>query len=152
MNNVNIPIIRTKLVKDYDIELTSNKIFGIEESDIIFDKLIGGSTVEKVAVICLDSNNKAINASITNIGTEKKVDIVPAEIFRIALLSNASSIIICHNHPSGDLKPSSYDFEITKKIGYVGSILGIKLIDSLIIGDNCECLSIRSEINRIGAI
>lgn len=152
MNNINIPIVRTKLVKDYDIELISNKIFGIEEADIIFDKLIGGSTLEKVAILCLDSNNKVINASITNIGTDKKVEIVPAEMFRIALLANASSIIICHNHPSGYLKPSSYDIEITKKIGYIGSILGIKLIDSLIIGDNGECLSIRSEINRIGVV
>ena len=73
-------------------------------------------------------------------------------MFRVALLSNASSIIICHNHPSGDLKPSPYDIEITKKIGYVGSILGIRLMDSLIIGDNGQCLSIRREINRNGEV
>lgn len=152
MNNTKLPIVRTKLVKEYDIELTADKIFGIEGAETIFDKLIGGATLEKVAIICLDSNNKAINASITNIGTDKKVDIVPAEIFRVALLSNASSIIICHNHPSGDLKPSPYDIEITKKIGYVGSILGIRLIDSLIIGDNGQCLSIRREINRSGEV
>lgn len=152
MNNTELPIVRTKLVKEYDIELSKDKVFGIEGAESIFNKLIGGSTLEKVAVICLDSSNKAVNAAITNIGTDKKVDIVPAEIFRIALLSNASSIIICHNHPTGDLKPSPYDIEITKKIGYVGLILGIRLVDSLVIGDNGQCLSIRSEINRNGEV
>lgn len=152
MENVRIPIVRTKLVKEYDINLYKDKVFGIEGADEIFEKLIGGSTVEKVALICLDSNNKVINAAITNIGTNNKVDIVPSELFRIAILSNACSIIICHNHPSGELKPSNYDIEITKKIGYIGSILGIKLIDSLIIGDNGACYSIRSEVNKNGDV
>lgn len=134
MNNINIPIVRTKLVKDYDIELTRNKIFGIEEADIIFDKLIGGSTVEKVAILCLDSNNKVINASITNIGTDKKVDIVPSEMFRIALLSNASSIIICHNHPSGDLLPSKADTMMTDRMNKLCELMGIPLIDHVIVG------------------
>ncbi|WP_162926502.1 JAB domain-containing protein [Clostridium novyi] len=147
-----IPVIRTKLVKEYDINLYENKVFGIEGAEAIFKKLIGESTLEKVALVCLDSSNKVINAAITSIGTDNKVYVVPSELFRIALLSNASSIIICHNHPTGELKPSNYDIEITRKIGYVGSILGIKLIDSLIIGDGGECLSIRSEINKKGRI
>ena len=149
---LNIPIVRTKLVKEYDIMFHKDKIFGIEGADEIFDRLIGGSTLEKVAIICLDSNNKVINAAVTNVGTDKRVEIVPSELFRIAILSNANSIVICHNHPSGELKPSPYDVEITKKIGYVGSILGIKLIDSLILGDNGKCLSIRSELNKNGAL
>lgn len=148
----NIPIVRTKLVKEYDITFNKNKVFGIEGADKIFDELIGGSTLEKVAVICLDSNNNIINAAVTNIGTDTTVKIVPSELFRIAILSNANSIIICHNHPTGDLKPSQYDINITKKIGYVASILGIKLIDSLILGDNGKYLSIRSELNKNGAL
>lgn len=144
-----IPVVRTKLIKEYDIELFNNKVFGIEGSEEIFYKLIGGSTLEKVAMICLNSNNNVINVSITNIGTNSKVDIVPSELFRIAILSNANSIIICHNHPSGELKPSPYDIEMTKRIGYIGSLLNIKLIDSLIIGNEEKCYSIRSEINKM---
>lgn len=151
MITLKIPIVRTKLVKEYDINFETEKVFGVEGAQEIFEKLIGGSTLEKVAIICLDTNNKVINAAVTNIGTDKKVDIVPSELFRVAMLSNANSIIICHNHPSGDLKPSPYDIEITKKIGYVGAMIGIKLIDSLIIGDDGACFSIRSEINRNGA-
>jgi DNA repair protein RadC len=150
--SVEIPVVRTKLVKEYDITFYNDKVFGVEGAENIFEKLIGGSTLEKVAVICLDSTNKVINAAITNIGTDKKVDIVLSELFRVAILSNSNSIIIGHNHPSGDLKPSPYDIEITKRIGYVGSILGIKLIDSLILGDDGMCLSIRSEIKKTGAL
>lgn len=148
----NIPIVRTRLIKEHDIVFNNNKVFGIEGADEIFEKLIGGSTLEKVAVICLDSSNRVINAAVTNVGTDKTVEIVPSELFRIAILSNANSIIICHNHPSGDIKPSSYDIEITKKIGYIGSILGIRLIDSLILGDDANCLSIRSELNKCGEV
>lgn len=144
-----IPVVRTKLVKEYDMELHGDKIFGIEGSEEIFYNLIGGSTLEKVAVICLNSNNNVINTAITNIGTNSKVDIVASELFRIAILSNASSIIICHNHPSNELKPSQYDIDVTKKIGYIGYLLNIKLIDSLIIGNDKNCYSIRMEINKM---
>ena len=149
---LNKPEVRTKLIKEYDIIFHKEKVFGIDGADEIFEKLIGGSTLEKVAVICLDSNNKVINAAVTNVGTDTRVEFVPSELFRIAILSNANAIIICHNHPSGELKPSPYDIDITKKIGYIGSVLGIKLIDSLILGDNGEYLSIRSELNKNGAL
>lgn len=152
MEKYKIPIVRTQLVKEYDIKFHDDKVFGIEGAEEIFEKLIGGSTLENVAIMCLDNNNKVINAAITNIGTNNKVDIVLSELFRVAILSNSSSIIICHNHPSGELRPSQYDIDITKKIGYVGSILGIRLIDSLIIGDNGACFSIRSEINKTGEV
>lgn len=148
----NIPIVRTKLVKDYDIVFYKEKVFGIEGAQEIFENLIGESTVEKVALVCLEANSNVINASIINIGSNRKVDITISELFRVAILSNADSIIICHNHPTGNLKPSPYDIDITKKVGYVGSILGIKLVDSLIIGDKGECLSIRSEIRKKGEI
>lgn len=144
-----IPVVRTKLIKEYDLEFCASKVFGVEGSEEIFYKLIGGSTLEKVAIMCLDSSNEVINVAITNIGTCSKVDIVPSELFRIAMLSNARAIIICHNHPSGELKPSPYDIEMTKRIGYIGSLLNIKLIDSLIIGNEKSCYSIRTEINKM---
>lgn len=144
-----IPVVRTKLVKEYDMEWGDRKIFGIEGAEDIFFQLIGGATLERVAMICLDSNGRVINTAILNIGTLDKVDIVSSEIFRIALLSNAHSVIICHNHPSNDLEPSRYDIEMTKKIGYTASLLGIRLIDSLIVGNSRECYSIRKEINRM---
>ena len=60
----------------------------------------------------------------------------PREIFKRAVLQNAASIIICHNHPSGDPTPSQEDINTTKRIYDAGKILGIELLDHVIIGDN----------------
>ncbi len=143
-----IAVVRVKLVKDYAISISKNEIHSAKDAAIIFDEIIGNSTLEKVTVLCLDSNNRATNLSVVNIGTSTKVNFVSSEIFRIAILSNASSIFICHNHPSGDTRPSEEDIKQTKKIGQIGNLLGINLIDSLILGDNGEYLSLREELRK----
>lgn len=150
MDITEIPVVRLKMIKDYSLKITDKEIYGVREAAPIFDNLIGGSTLEKMAILCIDSSNKAINAAVLNIGSHKDVKIVPSEIFRIAILSNASSIFICHNHPSGIVKPSDYDIEVTKRIGQIGNLLGIKLLDSLILGDFGECLSMRTELKKAG--
>ena len=150
MNIKEIPVVRLKMIKDYNLKITDKEIYGVEEAAPIFNDLIGGSTLEKMAILCIDSSNQAINTAVLNIGSHKDVKVVPSEIFRIAILSNATSIIICHNHPSGKVKPSDYDIQVTKRIGQIGDLLGIKLIDSLILGDFDECLSMRTELKKAG--
>lgn len=150
MDITEIPVVRLKMIKDYSLKITDKEIYGVSEAAPIFDNLIGGSTLEKMAILCINSSNKAINVAVLNIGSHKEVKIVPSEIFRIAILANASSIFICHNHPSGIVKPSDYDIEVTKRIGQIGNLLGIKLIDSLILGDFGECLSMRTELKKAG--
>lgn len=59
----------------------------------------------------------------------------PREVFKRALLMNASKIFVAHNHPSGDVTPSKDDVEITKRLRDAGDILGVSLLDHLIIGD-----------------
>uniref|UniRef100_UPI002627134A JAB domain-containing protein n=1 Tax=Clostridium sp. TaxID=1506 RepID=UPI002627134A len=102
----NIPIVRVKLIEDYQIHNKYNKVYGIEEAAPLFYDIIGLSTVEKLGLICIDKGNNILNASIVNIGTIDNIDISIGEIFRIALLSNAKYIIIAHNHPSGNIEPS----------------------------------------------
>lgn len=150
MEIIEIPVVRLKMIKDYSLKITDKEIYGVIEVAPIFDNLIGGSTLEKIAMLCIDSSNKVINAAVLNIGSHKDVKIVPSEIFRIAILSNASTIFICHNHPSGIVKPSDYDIEVTKRIGQIGNLLGIKLVDSLILGDFGEALSMRTELKKAG--
>lgn len=54
---------------------------------------------------------------------------------KTAILSNSASILICHNHPSGQPEPSPEDIEVTKRLAEAGRIMGIELIDHLIVGD-----------------
>ena len=86
----------------------------------------------------LSLNNKCalIGESIISIGTVNASLASPREIFLEALKSKAVSIILLHNHPSGDPSPSQNDISITRRVKELGEFLGITLVDHIIIGDN----------------
>lgn len=89
---------------------------------------------EKFWVILLDQANKLIKIVEISEGGVAGTVADPKKIFRNALEHNASSMIVCHNHPSGQLIPSEADKQITKKIVQSGQMLDIKVLDHLIIG------------------
>lgn len=90
---------------------------------------------EKLYLICLNSRNKIISKDLISIGGINETTFDPREIFRQALLKFANSIVIVHNHPSGDTNPSTDDILLTGKIAEVGSWLGISLVDHIIVSD-----------------
>jgi len=92
--------------------------------------------VEKVILVLLNSKSKLIKEMDISLGTVNSSLLSPREIFIEALRYKAVHIILVHNHPSGDPNPSNADLQITKRIEEVGSLLGIKLMDHVIIGDN----------------
>jgi len=81
----------------------------------------------------LDTRNKIISREIVSIGILNASIIHPREIFRTAIIRNACSIILAHNHPSGNVKPSNEDIEVTRKLKKAGVIIGIQLLDHLIV-------------------
>ena len=85
-------------------------------------------------VVYLDNSKKIIKEKLLFIGTLNYSVVHPREIFKEAYLCSASAIICIHNHPTGNIKPSVEDIEITNNLKNVGMILGIKLVDHLIIG------------------
>lgn len=94
------------------------------------------SLKEQLVVAMLDTKCRLINDTVLSIGTVNASLITPREVFLEAFRYNAVSIIILHNHPSGDPTPSNNDLLVTKRIKESGEILGIHLIDHIIIGDN----------------
>jgi DNA repair protein RadC len=68
-----------------------------------------------------------------SIGSVTASILMPREVFKSAILANAVSVILCHNHPSGDLTPSREDISVTKKLIETGELLGIKVLDHLIV-------------------
>ncbi|MFA6536303.1 MAG: DNA repair protein RadC [Candidatus Paceibacterota bacterium] len=94
---------------------------------------IRGSKKEHFVVFYLDSRNQEIKKEIISVGTLNESLVHPREVFEGAIKNNASSVIIAHNHPSGDLEPSQADIEITKKLIHAGKILDIKIIDHIIV-------------------
>lgn len=86
--------------------------------------------------IYLDTKNNIIKDKLLFIGTINQSLVHPREIFKEAYLLSASSIILIHNHPTGNVSPSKNDINLTKNIINVGNLLGIKVLDHIIIGDN----------------
>jgi DNA repair protein RadC len=93
------------------------------------------SKKEHFVELCLDTKNQVIREDTISIGSLNANVVHPREVFRTALIESASSIIVVHNHPSGDPIPSREDIEITKKLVETGKIMGISVLDHVIIGD-----------------
>lgn len=87
-------------------------------------------------IICLNRANLAVGFHQISAGGISGTVTDSRLIFQAALLSNASGIILCHNHPSGNLNPSTQDIEITQKIKRAGAILDISIIDHVILTED----------------
>ncbi|MFV9567262.1 MULTISPECIES: RadC family protein [Thermoanaerobacter] len=92
-------------------------------------------TKEYFKVIMLNVKNKVIAIETISIGSLNTSIVHPREVFKAAIERSCSSIILVHNHPSGDPTPSREDIEVTKRLVEGGNILGIKVLDHVIIGD-----------------
>ena len=90
---------------------------------------------EYFLVISLNGAHEVIKTEIISIGILNKTLIHPREVFTDAIGDKAASIIISHNHPSGDLTPSREDIEVTKRLVKAGEILGISILDHVIFSD-----------------
>ncbi len=89
---------------------------------------------EQLRVIVLDTKNRVIDNIALYRGTISSSVLRVAEIFRPAIIRNCPGVIICHNHPSGDPKPSEEDLEANKQLVTAGQVLDIDVVDHLIIG------------------
>ncbi len=94
------------------------------------------SKKECLIVFILNSRNILISKELVSIGTVNEAMLHPREVYELAIKSNATAIIISHNHPSGDYEPSREDCEMTKTLVKAGEILGIKLLDHVIVSTN----------------
>jgi DNA repair protein RadC len=91
---------------------------------------------EVLKVLLLDSRNRLIKVEDVFKGSLNENVFSAREIFKLAFDYNAASIILVHNHPSGDAEPSDTDIQMTKRIMRLGEFLGVNVLDHLIIGNN----------------
>ena len=106
----------------------SNKIF------IYFRDLFLNKKQEYFYAIYLDSKSKLISYKMLFKGTLNSSCVHPREVFKYAYIESAYSIVVIHNHPSGDCSPSNEDNEITKYLMNIGDVMGIKVVDHIIFG------------------
>ena len=116
-------------LKDFDIKDPESVIKAIRAS--IRDK-----AKEHFKLILLNTRNKIIGISTISIGTLNTSLVHPREVFKEAIIHNAMSVVLAHNHPSGDPEPSEDDLTITRRLVEAGKILGVEVIDHIIISKN----------------
>jgi len=101
--------------------------------DIFIDRLDNVKKEEFYAIL-LDTKSNVIDEHRISVGTLNASLIHPREVFNPAIKASANSIILVHNHPSGDCKPSKQDKDVTKMLMDAGDLVGIKVLDHIIIG------------------
>lgn len=145
-----VDVVHIELVKDSSVvygesDIRKAKITKPEEAVRLASSFFKGADREKVYVCTLNANMQPINISMVSMGGMSDCQIHIAEIFKTAILSNCSNIICLHNHPSGCVEPSYEDRLATLKMQYVGRMLGIKLQDHIIVGDEGQYYSFQKE-------
>jgi DNA repair protein RadC len=95
----------------------------------------GAAPVERFGVVLLDTRNRVLRTRLLSIGTLDASVVHPREVFREAVSAGAASIILFHNHPSGDPTPSREDVELTRRLVAAGVLMGIGVLDHLVLSD-----------------
>jgi len=111
----------------------NKKITSPQDIAEIFIPILRDDNKEKFIVVCLNSANKIIKHETISIGNLNSSVVHPREVFKVAIDNSSASIILIHNHPSGNPEPSNEDIRITKKIVETGKIMEIPVFDHLII-------------------
>jgi DNA repair protein RadC len=135
---VNIYEIELKKVKGVNVEIEHHVVSSPDVAYTVVEKVFNLSSKahEHFGILCLSTKNKVIGAHILSIGSLNSTIVNPREVFKSAMLNNASSIIMFHNHPSGDPTPSKDDIEMTKRLYDVGKLLDIDVLDHVVVGEN----------------
>lgn len=97
--------------------------------------VLGGKTVEEFYVVCIDNSNKVKLCEHISSGVVNKTNVDVRRVMEVVFKSNASNVIVCHNHPTGNSKPSAADDKLTKAILTTLTLNGITLLDHIIISN-----------------
>ncbi len=91
---------------------------------------------EHFVCLYLNARNQVIHKEVVSIGSLSAAIVHPREVFREGVVRSAASVILAHNHPSGDVSPSQDDINLTRRLVQAGEIMGIDVLDHLIIGSD----------------
>lgn len=132
MPSYKIQMVRCKVVRERTITLPKRMIDSAVTAAAVLHKLTDDVVGEKFVVMMLNARLEITGVEVIASGCVASTSFRAADVFRSAIVCNAMSIIVGHNHPSGDITPSKDDIETTKTIQAMGVQLGITLIDHII--------------------
>ena len=104
---------------------------------------IASADREVFVVLHLDTRNRVVAHEVTSIGSQNASLVHPREVFKAAILKGATSIILAHNHPSGDPAPSKDDIDLTHRLAEAGGLMGIQVLDHFVVAPAGESVSMK---------
>ncbi|MBU3097674.1 JAB domain-containing protein [Clostridium sp. DSM 17811] len=140
-----VSIVSIKMVCESSILYAGRRINSPSEGAELARGFLENCDREELILICLNNKNEPISVSTISIGSLNASIVHPREVFKVAILSNSASVILAHNHPSGDTTPSSEDVSITKRLVEAGKIIGIPIIDHIVIGKEFSYCSLKEK-------
>ena len=143
MKKKRIDIVSTRMVKEFSILYATRRIENPEDAADLMRDFLEDLDKEQVMLLCLNTKNEPTHISTISTGSLTSSIVHPREVFKTAIIANANSIMIFHNHPSGDPTPSEQDLYITKRLKEAGDIIGVELLDHIIIGEQGRFESLR---------
>lgn len=135
VNVYTLKMVRERTEK-YEFEASSISSPAVARDIINTVVELNTAAVEKFGIICLNVKNHIVGIHIISVGLLSSSLVHPREVFKSAMLNNAASIVLFHNHPSGDPEPSREDLDTTKRLVEAGELMGIKILDHVIVGEN----------------
>lgn len=138
-----VDIVTLKMVKEASFLYGQRQINSPSDADSLMREFMADADREQFCVACLNTKNEPTCISTVSIGTLNSSLVHPREIFKVALMANANSILLFHNHPSGNPTPSKEDLEVTKRLYEAGQVMGIEVMDHIIIGSYNHYVSLK---------
>lgn len=130
-----LPEYKVMLVHDGNTAAEKRTVNQPLDAADIFRAYFTGADREIFAVGLLDRKNNILGINTVSVGGLSSSIVHPREVFKPAIVIGAASIILAHNHPSGDPTPSQPDIDITRRLSGAGALLGIEVLDHVIVGD-----------------
>ena len=131
-----LPVYRVELIRERYVTAETDLVTQPDHVCAIFRQVHRNPDREHLVVFCLDAKNRLRAINTVSVGDLSSAIVSPREVFKPAVLANAASIILIHNHPSGDPTPSPDDIAVTRRITECGRLLGIELLVHVVVGDD----------------
>ena len=130
-----VPVVRVKLVKEGNVRTSEKRYSSPEQVTEMARTFFDDTDREIFAAFYLNGKNQIAGVNEISVGSLNQSIVHPREVFKGAILANAAAVILVHNHPTGDPTPSNEDKEITRRLRDAGDILGIRVLDHVIVGE-----------------
>lgn len=110
---------------------------------LVAREAIGRGDRERFVVLSLRADGRLLGVDVTSVGSIDRVEVDVRSVFRSAVLLNAESLVVAHNHCGEEVRPSRYDRQVTKRLTAAAYVLGFEVADSLIVGPHADYYSFR---------